>query len=51
VGYFDAGTPEFGYQYLDLPDATTPVDEINVFGSGGDILFSIPVTGDLQSSF
>jgi hypothetical protein len=40
----------FGIQYLDLPDATTPVDEINLLGSGGDILLSIPVTGDLFSS-
>jgi hypothetical protein len=38
---------EFGIQYLDLPDAATPVDEINLLGSGGDILLSIPVTGDL----
>jgi hypothetical protein len=43
-------TVDFGVQYLDLPDAATPVDEINVFGSGGDILFSIPVTGDLLAS-
>ena len=50
VGYFDGATPEFGYQYLDLPDAATPVDELNFFGSGGEILFSIPVTGDLLSS-
>jgi hypothetical protein len=50
VGYFDGATPEFGVQYLDLPDAATPVDELNFFGSGGDILFSIPVTGDLLSS-
>jgi hypothetical protein len=38
---------DFGIQYLDLPDAATPVDEINLLGSGGEILFSIPVTGDL----
>jgi hypothetical protein len=37
----------FGIQYLDLPDAATPVDEINLLGAGGEILFSIPVTGDL----
>jgi hypothetical protein len=38
---------EFGIQYLDLPSALTPVDEINLLGAGGEILFSIPVTGDL----
>jgi hypothetical protein len=39
---------EFGIQYLDLPDATSgPIDAINFLGSGGEILFSIPVTGDL----
>jgi hypothetical protein len=38
---------EFGIQYIDLPDAATPIDAINVLGSGGEILFSIPVTGDL----
>jgi hypothetical protein len=46
-------TVEFGVQYLDLPDSTTPVDavdEINIFGSGGEILATIPVTGDLLSS-
>jgi hypothetical protein len=42
---------EFGIQYLDLPSALTPVDEINFLGSGGEILFSIPVTGDLLSLF
>ena len=41
---------EYGVQYLDLPDAATPVDELNVFGAGGEILFSIPVTGDLLGS-
>jgi len=40
----------FGIQYVDLPDAATPVDELNFFGSSGDILFSIPVAGDLLSS-
>jgi hypothetical protein len=50
LGANDAGI-DFGIQYLDLPDASTPVDAINVLGSGGDILFSIPVTGDLLSSF
>ena len=38
---------DFGIQYLDLPSALTPVDEINVLGAGGEILFSLPVTGDL----
>jgi hypothetical protein len=42
-----SNTIEYGVQYLDLPDAATPVDELNFFGAGGDILFSIPVTGDL----
>ncbi len=42
---------EFGIQYLDLPDAATPVDAINFLGSGGEILFSIPVTGDLLTAF
>jgi hypothetical protein len=42
---------EFGIQYLDLPDAATPIDAINFLGSGGEILFSIPVTGDLASLF
>jgi hypothetical protein len=42
---------EFGIQYLDLPDAATPVDEINLLGAGGEILFSLPVTGDLLSLF
>ncbi|MBV8862596.1 MAG: hypothetical protein JO259_12135, partial [Mycobacterium sp.] len=42
---------EFGIQYLYLPDAATPVDEINLLGSGGEILTSIPVTGDLFSLF
>jgi hypothetical protein len=46
-----ASAIDFGIQYLDLPDAATPVDEINFLGSGGDILFSIPVTGDLFSLF
>ncbi len=45
--YTDPSAIEFGIQYLDLPDAATPVDAINVLGSGGEILFSIPVTGDL----
>lgn len=45
----DLSSIEFGIQYLDMPDAATPVDAINVFGSGGEILFSIPVTGDLLS--
>lgn len=43
-------TVDGGVQYLDLPDAATPVDELNFFGSGGEILFSIPVTGDLLTS-
>jgi hypothetical protein len=42
---------EFGVQYLDLPDAATPVDALNFFGPGGEILFSIPVVGDLLSLF
>ena len=42
---------EFGIQYLDLPDAAVPVDEINLLGSGGEILLSIPVTGDLFTLF
>ena len=45
--YTDPSAIEFGIQYLDLPDAATPVDAINFLGSGGEILFSIPVTGDL----
>jgi hypothetical protein len=45
--YTDPSAIEFGIQYLDLPDAAAPVDAINVLGSGGEILFSIPVTGDL----
>jgi hypothetical protein len=37
---------EFGMQYLDLPDARSgPIDAINFLGSGGEILFSVPVTG------
>jgi hypothetical protein len=40
----------FGIQYLDLPNAATPVDELNFLGSNAEILFSIPVTGDLLSS-
>jgi hypothetical protein len=47
--YEPNGSVDFGVQYLDLPDATTPVDEINLLGSGGEILLSIPVTGDLLS--
>jgi hypothetical protein len=39
----------FGIQYLDLPNAATPVDELNFLGSNAEILFSIPVTGDLLS--
>jgi hypothetical protein len=50
-GYFSGATPEFGVQYVDLPDAATPVDELNFFGSGGDILFFIPVIGDLLTMF
>jgi hypothetical protein len=50
-GYFSGATPEFGVQYVDLPDAATPIDELNFFGSGGEILFSIPVTGDLLTMF
>jgi hypothetical protein len=42
---------EFGIQYLDLPFAATPVDEVNLLGAGGEILFSLPVTGDLLSLF
>jgi hypothetical protein len=42
---------EFGMQYIDLPDAATPVDEINILGENADILLSIPVTGDLLSLF
>jgi hypothetical protein len=49
--YSPSGTIDFGIQYLDLPDAATPVDEINLLGSAGDILLSIPVTGDLLASF
>jgi hypothetical protein len=41
---------DFGIQYLDLPDAATPVDQINLLGSGGEILLSIPVVGDLFGS-
>jgi hypothetical protein len=41
--------PEFGIQYLDLPFAATPVDEINLLGPGGEILFALPVTGDVFS--
>jgi hypothetical protein len=48
--YEGASSIYFGIQYVDLPDAATPVDELNFFGSSGDILFSIPVTGDLLSS-
>jgi hypothetical protein len=48
LGANDAGI-DFGIQYMDLPDAATPVDEINLLGSGGEILLSIPVTGDLLS--
>jgi hypothetical protein len=48
--YEEDSSINFGIQYLDLPDAATPVDELNFFGSSGDILFSIPVTGDLLSS-
>jgi hypothetical protein len=46
----DPSAIEFGIQYLDLPDAATPVDAINFLGSGGEILFSLPVTGDLFAS-
>jgi len=50
--FADLSGVEFGIQYLDLPDAASgPVDAINVLGSGGEILFSIPVTGDLLSLF
>jgi hypothetical protein len=42
---------EFGIQYLDLPNALIPVDELNFLGAGGDILSSLPVTGDLLSLF
>jgi hypothetical protein len=43
---------EFGIQYLDLPDAFSgPIDEVNFLGAGGEILFSLPVTGDLLSLF
>jgi hypothetical protein len=42
---------DFGIQYLDLPDVATPVDEVNILGPGAEILFSIPVTGDLLSLF
>jgi hypothetical protein len=49
LGTNDAGI-DFGIQYIDLPDASTPVDAINVLGSGGDIVLSIPVVGDLFSS-
>lgn len=41
---------EFGIQYLDLPDAATPVDAVNFLGSGGEILFYLPVIGDLLTS-
>jgi hypothetical protein len=50
VGFNDAGI-EFGIQYLDLPNAVIPVDELNFLGAGGDILYSLPVTGDLLSLF
>jgi hypothetical protein len=43
----DTSGIEFGIQYLDLPSAWTPVDEINFLGQAGEILFSLPVTGDL----
>lgn len=42
---------DFGIQYLDLPDVATPVDEVNILGPGAEILFSLPVTGDLLSLF
>jgi hypothetical protein len=48
----DVSGIEFGIQHLDLPDAFSgPVDELNFLGSGGEILFSLPVTGDLLSLF
>jgi hypothetical protein len=50
LGFNDAGI-EFGIQYLDLPNAVIPVDELNFLGAGGDILYSLPVTGDLLSLF
>jgi hypothetical protein len=34
-----------GIQLLDVPDLTTPVDELNFLGEGGTILFSIPLGG------
>jgi hypothetical protein len=43
----DTSGIEFGIQYLDLPSALTPVDELNFLGAGGEVLFSIPITGDL----
>lgn len=50
--FSDLSGVEFGIQYLDLPDAATgPVDQLNVLGAGGEILFSIPVTGDLLTLF
>jgi hypothetical protein len=43
---------EFGVQNLDLPGVFSgPIDELNFLGSGGEILFSLPVTGDLLSLF
>jgi hypothetical protein len=47
----DGNGIEFGIQYIDLPDATTPVDEINILGENAAILLSIPVSGDLLSLF
>jgi hypothetical protein len=41
---------EFGIQYIDLPNAVTPVDAVNFLGSGGEVLYSLPVTGDLLTS-
>lgn len=45
--FSDPSGIEFGIQYLDLPGALTPVDEVNLLGPAGEILFSLPVTGDL----
>ena len=36
--------------YMDLPNAVTPVDAVNFLGSGGEVLYSLPVTGDLLTS-
>jgi hypothetical protein len=42
---FNADGVVSGIQLLDLPDATAPVDELNVLGEGATILFTIPLGG------